>query len=190
MRTGVDLATLMFRYGGLSFDATGPQGVGQFMPRTAAFRMAFLMPLSSHAPRTVPSWSREPLAPLFSQASTSGLRRVFLRDFELLASVGVHAFEHEARQRLVINLELLVTDDAVSAPGADDLARVVDYETVANRVRDLVLSGHVQLLETLCERIAASCLRDPRVRLVRVRVEKPDIFEDIAAVGVEIERHA
>lgn len=115
---------------------------------------------------------------------------MFLRDIELLASVGVHDFEHEARQRLIINLELLVIDDAVAAPGADDLARVVDYETVASQVRDLVLGGHTQLLETLCERIAKACLRDARVRIVRVRAEKPDIFSDVAAVGVEIERHA
>jgi dihydroneopterin aldolase len=44
------------------------------------------------------------------------------------------------------------------------------------------------LLETLAEEIAAICLQDGRVRSVRVRVEKLDIFPDAASVGVEIER--
>jgi dihydroneopterin aldolase len=118
------------------------------------------------------------------------LRRVFLKDFELLASIGVYAFEHETRQRVVINLDLGVVDDAVDAPGYDVLERVLDYEAVANRVRGLVLEGHTQLLETLCEKIARACLEDARVRVVRVRAEKPDIFRDMAAVGVEIERFA
>ena len=40
----------------------------------------------------------------------------------------------------------------------------------------------------MAEDIAAMCLEDPRVRSVRVRVEKLDILENAESVGVEIER--
>jgi dihydroneopterin aldolase len=73
-------------------------------------------------------------------------------------------------------------------PARDDLSRVVDYEAVADRVRAIVRSGHVRLVETLAERLAEACMEDVRVRIVRIRVEKLDIFEDTASVGVEIER--
>jgi dihydroneopterin aldolase len=131
------------------------------------------------------------------------LRHVFLRDMVLLASVGVHAFEHEARQRVRINLDLAVTDDSAhplsraaaiqpaggkQAEGREQLSRVVDYEAVANRVRAIVGAGHVRLVETLAERLAEACLEDARVHTVRVRVEKLDIFDDMQSVGVEIER--
>ena len=72
--------------------------------------------------------------------------------------------------------------------GRDDLRRVVDYEGVADAVRAIVAAGHVMLVETLAERIAESCLADPRVHLARVRVEKLDVFADAASAGVEIER--
>ena len=72
--------------------------------------------------------------------------------------------------------------------GRDDLARVVDYEQVANTVRGIIAAGHVRLVETLAERIAEACLLDPRVHVARIRVEKLDVFPDTAAVGVEIER--
>ncbi len=129
----------------------------------------------------------------------AGLRHVFLRDMVLLASVGVHAFEHEARQRLRLNIDLAVLDEgagplqrALSLPavGRDELRRVVDYEAVADRVRSIVAAGHVRLVETLAERIAEACLEDTRVRNVRVRVEKLDIFDDMESVGIEIERRA
>jgi len=122
-----------------------------------------------------------------------GLRHVFLRDLVLPASIGVHPHEHTGTQRVRINVDLGVDDDgarALSRPsvGRDDLRRVVDYEGVANAVRAIVASGHVMLVETLAERIAESCLADPRVHLARVRVEKLDVFADAASAGVEIER--
>jgi dihydroneopterin aldolase len=125
------------------------------------------------------------------------LHHVFLRDMVLRASVGVHAFEHEATQRIRVNVDLGVEDDGAgpmsravprAAVGADELSRVVDYEGVARQVRAIVAAGHVRLLETLAERVAEACLADPRVSLVRIRIEKLDIFVDTASVGVEIER--
>jgi dihydroneopterin aldolase len=120
-------------------------------------------------------------------------RRMFIRDLVLEASIGVHAHEHAAHQRVRINLDLLVADDGdakLSRPpvGRDDLARVVDYAAIVNRVRAIVRAGHVQLIETLAERLAETCLEDGRVTVARVSVEKLDVFPDAAAAGVEVER--
>ncbi len=121
-------------------------------------------------------------------------RSMFIRDLVLDASIGVHAHEHAARQRVRINLDLAVSDDAAgarlsrAAVGADELGRVVDYEAIVNRVRALVAAGHVQLVETLAERLAEICLADPRVLAARVRLEKLDVFADAASAGVEVER--
>ena len=116
-----------------------------------------------------------------------GLRHVFIRDLVLNGFIGVYRHEKEARQRVRINLDLAVFEGAADL--ADSLRNVVCYETIANSVRAIVASRHVNLVETLAERIAAMCLEDSRVRSVRVRVEKLDVFPDAASVGVEIERH-
>ncbi len=126
-------------------------------------------------------------------SSARALRHVFLRDLVLVASIGVHPHEHAAPQRVRINIDLAVEDDGgqrLSRPpvGRDELSRVVDYEKVADAARGIVASGHVRLVETLAERIAEACLVDRRVHLVRVRVEKLDIFADATSAGVEIER--
>ena len=130
-----------------------------------------------------------------------GLRHVFLRDMVLSARIGVHPHEHQGPQLVRINVDLAVEDEgaraatgdgvaALSRPpvGRDDLARVVDYETVAQSVREIVGAGHVRLVETLAERIAEACLTDRRVVSSRVRVEKLEIFTDAASAGVEVER--
>ena len=117
-----------------------------------------------------------------------GTYRVFLRGLEVDCRIGVHAHERQATQRVRIDLDLWV----VRAGGAADdrLAGVVDYERIVAGVRHLAAGQHVNLVETLAERIAAFCLDEPRVRRVRVAVAKPDAFEDVAQVGIEVERHA
>ena len=122
-----------------------------------------------------------------------GLRHVFLHDMMLTAAIGVYAQEHGRTQRIRVNVDLGVTDDGArglsrSSVGRDDLARVVDYAAVAETVRNIVGAGHVQLVETLAERLAEACLEDPRVQLARVRVEKLDVLPDGASAGVEVER--
>jgi dihydroneopterin aldolase len=111
----------------------------------------------------------------------------------LTASIGVHAHEHAAPQRVRINVDLGVEDDGARAfsrqpVGRDELVRVVDYERLAEQVRGIVAAGHVRLVETLAERIAEACLADRRVHLARVRVEKLDILPDAVSAGVEVER--
>ena len=115
------------------------------------------------------------------------VRKVFVRDMMLMAHIGIYAHEHTGAQRVRVNVELDAIDDPAT-DGVDRLDRVVNYEAVAEAVRRIVGAGHVKLVETLAERIAASCLDEARVVRVRVRVEKLDVFEDAGSAGVEVER--
>ena len=130
--------------------------------------------------------------PRFADAARA-TRHMFIRDLVLAASIGVHAHEHAAPQRIRINLDLAVADEQAprlsrAAVGRDELGRVVDYEAVLAKARTIVAAGHVQLVETLAERLAEACLADPRVLIARVRVEKLDLFADAASAGIEVER--
>ena len=116
----------------------------------------------------------------------AGLRHVFVRDLVVPCSIGVHRHERAAEQRVRINLDLAVREG--ERPLGDRLEDVVCYEKIVAGVSAIVGRGHVNLVETLAEDIAAMCLEDPRVRSARVRVEKLDILPNADSVGVEIER--
>ena len=114
------------------------------------------------------------------------VRHVFIRDLILTCLIGVHKHERKKPQRIRINLDLAVTEQFVIS--TDRLADVVCYEDVADRIRSIVNNGHVNLVETLAEKIASKCLEDRRIKATRVRIEKLDVFKDAASAGVEIER--
>lgn len=118
------------------------------------------------------------------QDATSGeCDRIFVRDFLIEASVGVYNYEKRRTQRMRFNVE---ADVPRARRVADDFGDVVSYDVFIDAIRVTVQSGHVKLVETMAEEVAAAALRDRRVQRVRVRVEKLDIVD--GSVGIEIER--
>jgi dihydroneopterin aldolase len=128
--------------------------------------------------------SKKPMISHHVASAASRLRHVFVRDLDLTASIGIYDQEKIKPQRIVVNIDLSVQEGS----GDDDISHVVSYEIVVKKVEAIIAEGHINLVETLCERIAASCLTDKRVMAARVRVEKPDIIPNARSVGVEIER--
>lgn len=114
----------------------------------------------------------------------TGLRHMFVRDLVMDAPIGVRAHELGRKQRIRLNLDLGVLD----TESTDRLESVVCYDDLIAAVRVVVGAEHVQLVETLAERIAEACFRDRRVITARIRVEKLDVYPDAESVGVEIER--
>ena len=111
---------------------------------------------------------------------------ILVKDLVMPASIGVHRHEHDAPQQIRINLDLTLSNSGEAL--IDDIASVVCYENIVVRVRAVVGRGHIKLVESLARDIAEVCLSDPRVLMVKVRVEKLDVFTDTASVGVEIKR--
>ncbi|HEY1246264.1 MAG TPA: dihydroneopterin aldolase [Hyphomicrobiaceae bacterium] len=120
------------------------------------------------------------------EAGARRLRRVFVRDLETVGSIGVYEHEKRYEQRILISADLWVRDDYDGT--SDRLADVLDYGKVVDDIVMLAEREHVNLIETLAERIARHCLTDARVERVRVRIEKPDVARACKGVGIEIER--
>ncbi|MDH3582322.1 MAG: dihydroneopterin aldolase [Hyphomicrobiales bacterium] len=114
-----------------------------------------------------------------------GLAHVFVRDLVVKAVIGVHDHEKLAPQPLRVSIDLTV-HEAPDGHG-DKIGAVVCYEDIVRGVQTICAEGHVNLIETLAEKIATFCLTDKRVHGVRIKVEKPEAFSE-CAVGIEIER--
>ena len=131
---------------------------------------------------------RSNVQPLRIADGARAIRHVFIRNLLLDAHIGAYRHEVGAAQPIRLNIDLTVSEDG--APAGDRLENVVDYAHVVKGVREIIDQGHVKLIETLAEAVAAFALQDRRVRAVRVRIEKLAIMPDAESVGVEIERIA
>ncbi len=112
-------------------------------------------------------------------------RRLFLRNFEVQINIGVHEFEKQGEQRVLINVDLYIPL-AMSTPQEDQLEEVVDYDFMRETIAQRTAEGHIQLQETLCDDVARTLLAHPKVWAVRVSTEKLDVYPDCESVGVEV----
>ncbi|MEA1084271.1 MAG: dihydroneopterin aldolase [Sphingomonas sp.] len=107
-----------------------------------------------------------------------------LDGLEVAMRLGIHPHE-AAPQRVRLSVWMTVAYPA--PPGADGIDEVLDYDFLRDGILAMAAGPGFALQETLVEAIATLCLADPRVREVRVRSLKPDVYPD-AAVGCEIVR--
>ena len=125
------------------------------------------------------------MSALITHPALAGCRRLFLRNHEIAVHIGVHDFEQGAPQRIRFNVDLYVPL-ALSTPSADMLDEVVDYDFIRHTISQRVARGHIQLQETLADDLLQAMLAHPKVRAARVSTEKPDVYPDCEAVGVEV----
>ena len=112
-------------------------------------------------------------------------RRIFLRDFRLKVSIGIHDFEKEGPQTVVVNVDLGLAP-ADKAHG-DRIANVLNYDVVHDGIVALAGSRHFNLQETLVDAILDLCLAQLQIVEARVSTEKPDVYKD-CRVGYEAVR--
>lgn len=117
----------------------------------------------------------------------SHCRRLFLRNYEILTSIGIFDFEKKNEQRILINVDLFIPL-AVSTPKQDLLEEVVDYDFIRSTISMCISKGHIHLQETLCDSVVQAILKHPKIYGVRVSTEKPDVYLDCNSVGIEVFR--
>lgn len=107
-----------------------------------------------------------------------------LDGLEVMIRLGIHPHEAEPQR---VRLSVWMTVGYDRAPSADRIDEVLDYDFVRAGVLAMAAGPGFALQETLVDAVAALCLRDARVRAVRVRSLKLDVYPD-AGVGCEVVR--
>ena len=107
---------------------------------------------------------------------------MFVRGLAISALIGVHAHEQDEPQPLLVDVDLHLEGGHWRG-----LGDTIDYERVVRHAEAIAAAGHISLVETFAHRLAVACLDEPKVKGVRVRVEKPRaLAPKAAAAGVEI----
>ena len=111
---------------------------------------------------------------------------IFIEDLVLDASIGIYADELTTPQP--VRVTLCLETAPLPAGVAESSAKMVCYDHIAKGIEAIISEGHIDLVETLAERIAEFCLALPRGARVCVTVSKPEAVKNAATAGVKITR--
>lgn len=111
---------------------------------------------------------------------------VALDDVCVNVSCGLHPWERhpERPTRLMISVRLYAP--LATRCAADQ--KIIDYDVVRERIRALENEGHIDLVETVADRIVDSCFHDQRVVACLLSIRKPDIYNETRGAGIDLFR--
>ncbi len=112
--------------------------------------------------------------------------RILIKGLAVRCFLGVSEEERRERQDVLINL--WIDADLGEAGRSDRFEDTVDYRQLKKRIVSMAEGSRFKLVEALAEAVADIVLAHPRVRRVRVRVEKPTVLRFARSVGIEITR--
>ncbi len=117
-----------------------------------------------------------------------GEDRIVLTGLRVRGHHGVLPVEREHGQDFVVDVVLHL--DTRAAAASDDVGDTVHYGELAGRLAEVVAGEPVDLIETLAQRLADTCLSYALVERVEVTVHKPSapIPLDVADVAVTVVR--
>ena len=111
-------------------------------------------------------------------------QRIVLDGLEVQADIGFHDFEIGAPQRLLVSVEVWLSE--LQPPAEDHPAEAWNYDFLRTEVAELAGARRYNLQETLVHAIFERVAAFHGVRALRVRLSKPDVYADAKAVGVEV----
>ena len=112
--------------------------------------------------------------------------KIFLRQLEVDAVIGIWDWEQRIRQTVRVDIELGC--DVRRAAATDSIEMALDYKIVARRLVEFIRASRFQLIETLAEACAGIVVREFEIEWVRISIAKPAAIRGAREVGVVIER--
>tara|TARA_Y100000816_G_C25670479_1_gene355448 strand:+ start:74 stop:475 length:402 start_codon:yes stop_codon:yes gene_type:complete len=116
-----------------------------------------------------------------NKSNLKEVRKIVIKDLIINTKFGYYEKEKTKNQRLRFNIEIevfmLPIDDK-------SIKNIIDYDKII-KIIEIILSKHINFLETLSEEICSEVLKDQRVKNINLQIDKLDIIEKTSSVGVK-----
>jgi 7,8-dihydroneopterin aldolase/epimerase/oxygenase len=114
----------------------------------------------------------------FAFAPTS---KIFVRNLILRANIGALSHERHGEQDVRFTVEMTVP---TITDHQDQLEKVVPYHIIVRRIKEIIAHGHIELVESLSQRIIAAAFEEPRILACSVTIEKLDVIPGAESAGI------
>ncbi len=104
-----------------------------------------------------------------------------IKDLRLRTTIGVHEWERQTVQDVVITVELEYDGGVIVQ---DEIQETIDYKSLTKKIILAVEGSHFYLLEKLTLHVLNQVMEDPRVKRAQVEIDKPHALRFADSVSV------
>ncbi len=112
--------------------------------------------------------------------------KIIIKGLKLDCIIGVNEWERNQKQPVIIDITAYV--DVSKAAKTDNLDNAINYKEIYDLVVNLAKNSHFYLVETLAQEIANACLKNFKIKKIKVKILKPEALKLAESAGVEIVR--
>jgi dihydroneopterin aldolase len=103
----------------------------------------------------------------------------------LIKRVDIGALIHERYGPQDVRITVKMTVPTITDHG-DALENIVPYHLIVEKIEAITTCGHINLVETLAQKIMACVFEDHRILAAEVSVEKLEIFANAESAGITL----
>ena len=111
---------------------------------------------------------------------------IFIEDLKIPTTIGVHPWEKEITQLLIVDLALSVCTKQAGL--SDNVEDTVDYSALTHSVTTFIQENPFQLIESVAEQTAERILSNSKIHAVTLTIKKPGAIHEAKTVGITITR--
>jgi len=97
--------------------------------------------------------------------------RIKIENLKCFCLIGLYPKERQKKQPLVLEIEY--DYDPLVNPASENVAEIVDYHALSQRVKELVTQSRYQLLETLAQAVMDLIFENQKISYGKVCIKKP-----------------
>ncbi|AGF46607.1 dihydroneopterin aldolase [Candidatus Kinetoplastibacterium desouzaii TCC079E] len=111
-------------------------------------------------------------------------KTIYISDLKINTNIGILDYEINKSQIIIINAKFNL--EYVNTTNIDDIECVLDYRKLRNIIIEESTDTHINLIETLINRIINKITTNlPEVLSLQIKIEKPMAFSD-CLIGMEV----
>ncbi|GMT48998.1 MAG: dihydroneopterin triphosphate 2'-epimerase [bacterium] len=107
---------------------------------------------------------------------------ITIKNLRLKGIIGIYEAERHNKQDIIIHVK--IDFDGDQAAQKDEIKETIDYDSITNKIVDLVDKSKFYLLEKLAYQVLGIVMKDERVTKAWVEVEKPQAIPLADSVSV------
>lgn len=113
------------------------------------------------------------------------MMKIFIKDLTIDAIIGVLPHERHQKQSLVLNLEIITSQDL--AAHTDNLHDTLDYAIIAARLTQFIEESQFQLLEALAYASGEMLFKEFAIQKLKLELLKPNAIPNAKGAGILME---